>query len=269
MNEKHQFMASYQAALQAPPQQSNFGVAPSKYSFSVNDLMQAAEKKLTMVPIRIDVETDGVKWRDTFTWNLNEAIITPDQFAKALCDDVALTPLLIPLISAQIKEQLEDYRNHAPELIGTDETATRGNDSIDDGEKDLAELRIIIKLDITIDQQCINDQFEWDMACRRNNPEIFADTLVSELGLYPEFKTAIAHSIREQIHSAKKSLLVANHDFGTGQIKDENVAAMFLPPLGSTVKRTAKEINEFGPFFSVASATEIEKMEKDLERETR
>ncbi|KAJ3000989.1 SWI/SNF chromatin-remodeling complex subunit [Globomyces sp. JEL0801] len=218
--------------------------------------MQAAEKKLTMVPIRIDVETDGVKWRDTFTWNLNEAIITPDQFAKALCDDVALTPLLIPLISAQIKEQLEDYRNHAPELIGTDETATRGNDSIDDGEKDLAELRIIIK-------------FEWDMACRRNNPELFADTLVSELGLYPEFKTAIAHSIREQIHSAKKSLLVANHDFGTGQIKDENVAAMFLPPLGSTVKRTAKEINEFGPFFSVASATEIEKMEKDLERETR
>jgi hypothetical protein len=66
------------------------------------------------------------------------------------------------------------------------------------------------------------DQFEWDIACRRNNPEHFAEILVRDLGslfhslrtgLVPEFKTAIAHSIREQIQAVSKSLLISNHDF--------------------------------------------------------
>ncbi len=33
--------------------------------------MGVAEAPLKLVPIRLDVELDGVKLRDQFTWNLN------------------------------------------------------------------------------------------------------------------------------------------------------------------------------------------------------
>jgi hypothetical protein len=53
-------------------------------------------------------------------------------------------------------------------------------------------------------------------------------------------------------------------------IYDEQLARLFLPPVqeGST-RRGAKEINEFGPSLVQTSAAELEKMEKDLERELR
>jgi hypothetical protein len=44
------------------------------------------------------------------------------------------------------------------------------------------------KLDIQIDQQSVNDQFEWDLGCDRNDPELFANQLVYDLKLAPEFK---------------------------------------------------------------------------------
>ena len=34
-----------------------------------------------LVPIRLDMEIEGHKLRDTFTWNKNEQLITPEQFA--------------------------------------------------------------------------------------------------------------------------------------------------------------------------------------------
>ena len=121
------------------------------------------------------------------------------------------------------------------------------NDDQDDGEKDLPELRTTIKLDITIDQQCVVDQFEWDIACRRNNPEQFADQLVRELGLSPEFKTAIAHSIREQIQTISKSLLIVNHNFRVGRVNDEQMAQLFLPPVSAmNIRRFGKPYDEFG-----------------------
>lgn len=63
-----------------------------------------------LVPIRLDMEIEGHKLRDTFTWNKNESQITPEQFAEILCDDLDLPPLsFVPAISQSIRQQIEAF----------------------------------------------------------------------------------------------------------------------------------------------------------------
>lgn len=60
-----------------------------------------------LVPIRLDIEFDGVKLRDCFTWNRCEAMITPEQFAEILCDDLDLNPIsFVPAIAQAIRQQV-------------------------------------------------------------------------------------------------------------------------------------------------------------------
>lgn len=142
------------------------------------------------MPIRIDLEIEGYKLRDTFTWNLNgnqycrantktrklificiETLITHEQFAEVICLDLRLPPsLFVEPIAKSIKEQLEDYNLSAATPQETDE------------------LKTIIKLDITVGNKELIDQFEWDVGCPKNSPEEFAEKLVTELGLGGEFK---------------------------------------------------------------------------------
>ena len=37
-----------------------------------------ADQKEDLVPIRLDMELDGIKLRDTFCYNRNETLITPE-----------------------------------------------------------------------------------------------------------------------------------------------------------------------------------------------
>ncbi|RKO85990.1 hypothetical protein BDK51DRAFT_18012, partial [Blyttiomyces helicus] len=193
-----------------------------------------------LVPIRLDLELDGAKLRDTFTWNLNETLVTPDIFADLLCTDLALPPVpFAAAIAKSIRDQVADFSE--PD-IPTTET----------GEEvmDRDELRTVVKLDITIGSQCLVDQFEWDINCGRNQPEIFAEHMTNELGLHPEFRTAIAHSIREQIQSHLRSLFLADHPLDGTRSMDDDLAACFLPPLTSErVLRGVKGREAFGPFL--------------------
>lgn len=50
------------------------------------------------------------------------------------------------------------------------------------------ELRTIIKLDITVGNWELVDQFEWDISYPQNSPEEFASKLAKDLGLSGEFK---------------------------------------------------------------------------------
>ena len=54
-----------------------------------------------------------------------------------------------------------------------------------DTERD-EDMRITIKLDITVGQHNLVDQFEWDINCPDNNPEKFAEVLCKELNLSGE-----------------------------------------------------------------------------------
>lgn len=68
-----------------------------------------AAAKEELVPIRLDMEMDGVKLRDCFTWNRNEQLITPEQFAEILCEDLDLKPMtFVPAIALAIKQQVRE-----------------------------------------------------------------------------------------------------------------------------------------------------------------
>ncbi|KAI8885301.1 SNF5-domain-containing protein [Backusella circina FSU 941] len=256
--------------------------ASREFKFSLNALTEQANKEDTLVPIRLDLEYDGYKLRDTFTWNLNETLVTPEQFGEIMCEDLKLPSPVANQIAKAIREQLDDYylnaasmliRNEDDEQVKELEIQQQQPKEEDQEEgtiihKKQNELRTLIKLDITVGNRELIDQFEWDITCTKNSPETFAERLATELGLGGEFKTAIAHSIREQIHVYSKSLLLAGYEFdGTGII-DDDLRHSFLPSINGIV-RDHNLIERFTPIILELTDVEIEKMEKDRMRETR
>ncbi|KAK5638708.1 hypothetical protein RI129_013003 [Pyrocoelia pectoralis] len=127
--------------------------------------MENSVKGELLVPIRLDMEIEGQKLRDTFTWNKNESMIAPEQFAEVLCDDLDLNPLtFVPAIAQSIRQQLEAFPSESTGIM-----------------EDSCDQRVIIKLNIHVGNTSLVDQ------------------LCSELGLGGEFVTAIAYSIRGQL----------------------------------------------------------------------
>ncbi|KAL9094321.1 MAG: hypothetical protein Q9165_003462 [Trypethelium subeluteriae] len=57
--------------------------------------------------------TPAYRLKDTFLWNLHEALITPDQFAKVFVDELDFPlerkPAMVSQIATQIRTQLEEY----------------------------------------------------------------------------------------------------------------------------------------------------------------
>jgi chromatin structure-remodeling complex subunit SFH1 len=82
---------------------------------------QHAEKISALVPIRVEFETDTHRVRDCFVWNLNEALIKPETFAKTFCADLDLpaTPW-VDTVTNQIRAQLEEYEGVASMNLGVD-----------------------------------------------------------------------------------------------------------------------------------------------------
>ncbi|KAI6107765.1 hypothetical protein EDD16DRAFT_1488534 [Pisolithus croceorrhizus] len=50
--------------------------------------------------------------RDTFLWNLNDPVITPEMFAQTLVEDYSLLPTYHSVIVKSIQEQLSDFKAH-------------------------------------------------------------------------------------------------------------------------------------------------------------
>uniref|UniRef100_A0A8V1A522 SWI/SNF-related matrix-associated actin-dependent regulator of chromatin subfamily B member 1 n=1 Tax=Gallus gallus TaxID=9031 RepID=A0A8V1A522_CHICK len=122
-----------------------------------------ASQPEVLVPIRLDMEIDGQKLRDAFTWNMNEKLMTPEMFSEILCDDLDLNPLtFVPAIASAIRQQIESYPT----------------DSI---LEDQSDQRVIIKLNIHVGNISLVDQFEWDMSEKENSPEKFAYSIRGQL----------------------------------------------------------------------------------------
>ena len=176
---------------------------------SRKDLAVQAEQGEELVPIRLDIEWGKIKLRDTFTWNLNDRTISIDYFAEKLVEDFGLEvgqcrPLIVYVANA-VREQISDY---CPQIYAEDDSfdphfpySAYKND----------EMRIVIKLNITIGQNTLIDQFEWEINNPNNYPEEFAQQMTQELSLAGEFTTAIAHSIREQSQLFSKSLHITSY----------------------------------------------------------
>jgi len=62
-----------------------------------------------LVPIRLNIILDGYRIQDTFTWNLHEQQLSPEQFAESLCADLDAPEKLEFQVSSSIRRQLESY----------------------------------------------------------------------------------------------------------------------------------------------------------------
>ncbi|KAG1752128.1 hypothetical protein EDB19DRAFT_1627888 [Suillus lakei] len=288
---------------------------------------QLANRPEQLVPIRLEFDVEHHKMRETFVWNLNDPVITPEHFAQTLIEDYALPQSYHGVITRAIQEQLSDFKAHIASLLEDDDLTMVDRGSLDDedvkwweswrkrsrhestftrsissrnerkrrkvasvkieesdafetdkekphtadeievDEKTVHEdLRILIKLDIIVGSMKLDDQFEWDLENVDASPEQFADVYAKELGLGGEFKTAIAHCIREQIQIYQKSLFLVGHPSDGSNVQDDDLRMSFLPSLASGA-RAMDQVQLFTPLLNYLSDGEIERSEKEREKE--
>ncbi len=234
---------------------------------SRKDVAIQAEQLDELVPIRLDVEWNKIRLRDTFTWNLHDGVVATNLFAQQLIEDFGL-PLdqcgpLVQQVTTSLREQIQDFYPH----VFIEEEA------LDPHLPYLAykddEMRIAIKLNITIGQHTLVDQFEWEINNPSNSPEDFARQMTRDLSLAGEFTTAIAHSIREQSQLFTRSLYVMGHPFDGRPIEDQELKSGFLPSPMPSPFRPYQAAKEFTPYLYELNEVELEKTELSLSREER
>ncbi|KAJ7209739.1 hypothetical protein GGX14DRAFT_631874, partial [Mycena pura] len=284
-----------------------------------------AKRPEVLVPIRLEFDVDHQKVRDTFVWNMNACVVSPDNFAQTVVEDYNLPSMYHAVIVKSIQDQLTDYRAHSAKYDGDgwellndkdedimhagkldgesaawwcqwrkrlrreysiaraergkgrkrrkivkDEPENECPKSLEDfisNDKTMHEdMRILIRLDITVGSVKLDDQFEWDLDNEEASPEEFADIYTQELGLGGEFRTAIAHSIREQVHAYQKSLFLVGHPMDGTPVQDEDLRNSFLPALSSGA-RALDQVHAFTPLLNYLSDGELERNEKERDKD--
>jgi SWI/SNF-related matrix-associated actin-dependent regulator of chromatin subfamily B protein 1 len=231
------------------------------------DVAMQAEQEEELVPIRLEIDWDKIKLRDTFTWNYYDRIISPEIFAAQMVEDFGLTPPahgpVLEQVQHQLREQLVDFY---PQLYAGEEAL---DPELPYSAYKNEEMRILIKLNITIGPHTLEDKFEWEINNPLNSPEEFAQSLARELSLAGEFTTAIAHSIREQCQLFTRSLYIVGHPFDGRPLEDADLIAGFLPSPLPSVFRPQQQAREYTPFLYELTEADLERGEVIYSREQR
>lgn len=70
----------------------------------------AVSATASLVPVRLELEHEPHKLRDTFLWNAHEDERALDLFAAALCEDYGVpAPIFVDLIKAAVQAQVQDH----------------------------------------------------------------------------------------------------------------------------------------------------------------
>ncbi|EKX52283.1 hypothetical protein GUITHDRAFT_133985 [Guillardia theta CCMP2712] len=162
----------------------------------------AAEK---LVPIRLEIHADGRSLRDVVIWKISENngkgdVITPEQFARHLCEDTDLPPTFEPLIVNQMNDQINDFLYH-----GASEESVQGcidEDSYGNSTERLHK----IKIDVRVNDFVLEDQFLWDLKSPNSDVDFFVDQYCNDLQLPSDLRGLIAHKIREKIFESRKKI---------------------------------------------------------------
>ncbi|KAL7626835.1 SWI/SNF chromatin-remodeling complex subunit [Parahypoxylon ruwenzoriense] len=231
------------------------------------DLKQQAEQHEELVPVRLDVDWDKIKLRDTFTWNLHERIVSAELFAAHLVEDMGLNAPVAKPVFEQVVQQMHEQLNDFYPFVFSDEDALDPELPYSAWKND--EMRILVKLNITIGQHTLVDQFEWEINNPLNSPEEFASSMAKDLALSGEFTTAIAHCIREQTQLFTRSLYSIGHPFDGRPIEDPDLVAAFLPSPLPSVFRPQQQAKDYAPYLYELSETDLERNEMVFSREQR
>jgi len=184
------------AAISSPPLLPGpLGAHTTTVSYS------AAPHVADLVPVRLDFSV-GTQFRflDSFTWNLAENELTPEQFAEVLCAELELPEKWEGLISGSIRRQINLHQQQRQLHAQLDASPVPNV---------LDESLFFVRLNLTVNGVTLHDQFEWSLENPRETPEAFAKTTCADLGLSREFEVAISHSIREQIQFYRNAVVSA------------------------------------------------------------
>lgn len=238
-----------------------FHVKPARktrFPESIDDDQKIAElahkSNDLLIPIRLNVEYNNgsSKLVDFFMWNLNEALITPQQFAIMLCHDLELPNSVLLEVTESITKQIEDY-NFA--------TSLQLSSNVD--------YHVIIDLSVSLNKQLYQDRFEWDLAQNEVTPELFADIVVAELGLALEFKPAVAHSLHEIILRLKKEIVDGSYNHELHKYQQLSGLIFECGIRINTESSVHNGNDQWEPVVEILSPWEIEKREIERERNIR
>lgn len=82
------------------------------------DLLEQANKKEFLIPVKIELETDNHRIRDVFAWNLKESIIKPRDFARVYVRDLELpAEPYVGLVEQAILDQIQLVENSGVDLV--------------------------------------------------------------------------------------------------------------------------------------------------------
>lgn len=219
-----------------------------------------------LLTIRLDIDTDGYKLRDTFVWNAGPEAgdtLTMERFAAMTCRDFDLPPaIFIPLIVRSMTAQVEEHREARVVLRNAGGVAA------------LRGIRGLIRLDVTVGFLQLTDSLEWDLGEERNGPAAFAESYCRELALGGEFVTAVANDIREQVEHLRRALALVGftRDPTTGAVRahDPEVQTLILPPVRKGhSRRDSNALNDYSPVLTEYEPAELERIEQSRDREVR
>ncbi|KAJ3075029.1 Chromatin structure remodeling complex protein sfh1 [Podochytrium sp. JEL0797] len=220
----------------------------------------AASVTESLVPIRLELEIDGMKLRDAFMWNLKERFLTPKKFAEFMCEDLDVpasmyASVIEEAMKVQIAEQMALMANEVP----------FDNDT-----------RVVINLDILFNQYHLVDRFEWDLSSPLT-PEQFALQLSKDLGLGSEFPPLVSHAIHEQLSKVKNVVAAVSHSAAANNavVEDVDEANLILGMLRESTRplevglRQGREhdVEEWGPIVEEMSREAVDKYTTEKEKE--
>lgn len=214
----------------------------------------------------MDVESEGQRYKDAFTWNANDPESEITVFAKRTVKDLNLSSTFIPLIVQSIQAQVIEFRSYEGLEMTTGERVH------------------CLKLDLRVNSTVIRDQFLWDLGNLDSDPEEFARCLCRDLELEdPEVGPAIAVAIREQLYElavqstssgretriSKKTRRDWTMDFTQSS---KVVSAFELMKRSSSKSSAVRKRNEwdlFEPVVEILTKEEVEVLDAREERNAR
>lgn len=226
-----------------------------------------AETLEDLVPIRLDLEFEKLRLRDTFTWNIHDRTVPLKLFAQNLVEDFRMPPETADYFMREVfnslSEQITDYHPH----VNLDDDPLDPHLPYAAYKND--DMRVQIKLNITIGPHTLVDQFEWDINNPQNSPEEFAQQMANDLSLSGEFMTAIAHCIREQSQIFTKSLYLTRYGFDGRPIEEMDIRDNLLPSPIHSAYRAFQASKEHAPYFYELNEADVERTELAFSREQR
>lgn len=203
-----------------------------------------------LIPINVNIELEGKKFKEIFFWDLYEPYLKVEGFAKIIVEDNLLPQSFETEIINQMNKQINQYMKF---------------------EKIEGEIIRTIKLDIRIEDLVLTDQFDWDINNPANLPEEFAKSSCADLGLGSEFILPIAHSIKEQILDHQRTFMNERRRYyqlmynrGNTNINKEKIIDM-----NTIIRDVFVENSEWQPVIKKISSVDIKKFEKKEERKLR